>query len=400
MPELQVGICGTLAPDTPPHENPLPALRDEKVQGVLLQLNRNPRSKSEVFDEYSSVQKHIEQLLHLGALREKEGRIWVNFTLFDEEDQQIVGKVAAEQASELAEGLMQRRSELFDLFGQYRNPTVPPSQLAYAAVGCYFLDLAALHIAAERNQMAFQKEQPGGNHYTLWAEEFGSVCLKAVYWGCHSLKAGDFIFQTFGDHHHDTTRTTLPDILYRQPEADFPGGGIYTSLLFDQRLSLAEEIGCILAQAADGPVSTDQVQKATGISPRRCEKMVDMLSCMGYLEVDRDSVTGAVPYWGHRDIPLLDGVFDLCVPVFTDWCDENLQSMRQKLQPVRPLQNGVAFDEVFIQVWHHIFGLTNKELACRGLIHDTYHKGSNHTGYLPMVCESAAFEYFSDRFVQ
>lgn len=400
MHKLKVGICGTLSPDTPREKNPLPALRDERVQDFILQLNRAPTSKKEIISECPSVGKQVEHLLRLGVLREKAGKIWVNFTLFNAEDQRLVRAVAEEHAEQFAGDLMQKKSVLWDILAKHRNPFADLSQMAYAAVGCYFLDLAALHIAGQRHQMSFQKKQPGGNRYTLWAEESGSLCLKAVYWGCHSLQTGEFVFQTFGDHHHETQRKALPDILYRQPDVDFPGSKIYKSLLFEHRQSLAEEIGRILSEAADGPVSMDDVGQIHGVPAERFEKMVNLLSFMGYLCVEEGTVTATTPYFGTPDIPVLEGVFTECIPVFNRWCDENLHQIEQQLQRLRPLQNGVPFDEVFIQVWHHIFGLTNKELAKRGLIYDTYSGDSLHTGYLPMVCESAVIKKLAERWTR
>ncbi len=71
------------------------------------------------------------------------------------------------------------------------------------------------------------------------------------------------------------------------------------------------------------------------------------------------------------------------VQTIKGWVEDNIEKLEVSLQEIRPIKNGVAFEEVFVQVWHGIFGLVNKKLAHEGLIFDTYSRASEHKGYLP-----------------
>ncbi len=392
MTKLTVGICGNLSPDTPEHLNPLPLLNDADVQDVIMEVNRCPQPLEEVVDSYSQQAENLKRLLSLDVLREEDGRTYVNFTLFDSEDQKVVQEVADKHAQDLAECFRGKRDVFRDIMSTYRNPEISFCELSYSLLGCYFLDLLALHLAKEWDNMNFAKPQPGDNHYTLWAEERGDLNLREVYWGCHSLQAGDYVLQTFGDHHHETRREALPDILYNEPNVSFAGSDTYKSLLFETRRELGIYMGGMLDYAVEQSVSKEALCQQVDIAYNRAEKMVNLLCSLGYLSGDEDSLRTAVPFFSSPDLDLIKQVFHVCIPIFHDWCSHSVFRIEKDLSAVKPIQNGVSFDEVLIQVWHHIFGLTNKYLSRQGMILDTYGSESRYKGYLPMVIEKESMD--------
>jgi nucleoside diphosphate kinase len=62
-----------------------------------------------------------------------------------------------------------------------------------------------------------------------------------------------------------------------------------------------------------------------------------------------------------------------------------MPSVKKEIRLLNSVKNGVPFDEIIIQLWHFIFGQTNKHLAQNGMIRDTY-STSIHQGYVPAIC--------------
>ncbi len=378
MTEVKFGICGDLDfVNTPEELNPLPTLKDEEIGELILELNRYPSKKGKLISENDDLKEEIEKLIDLGALREEEERVYVNFTFLDAEDSEYILKECDPFAEDLTDNILQNREHLFEVLGKYRNPNIPKEKLAFFVIGCYLLDWGSLEMFRAWSIADNKKEQPGGNEYTLWGEEEVEMMLKRIYWGGHAMKGDKFTFHTFGDHHGYSNRKVLPDILSDFYDFDFDGAAPYRALLYEKRKQLAEELGEVL----------NRIDKNQEVRKRE-EKHIDILKKIGYV-VGEDDLTLNIPYFKEEDVPLLKEALEPFIPELKNWVETNKPILERRLESVRPIQNGVGFDEFFIQLWHFIFGLTNKKLARKGMIFDTYDEGK---GYLPALAKDDTLE--------
>ncbi len=367
MTNVEFGICGDLDPHKTPNElNPLPTLKKDDVGKMLLKLNRKPMEKSQLMEEYDNLKGDIDKLLKLGALREDD-KVYVNFTLLDAEDSRFIFEECEPFAKDLSEFILEREDDIFAVLTQYKNPHVPKEKLAFFIIGCYLLDWGSLELFRMWDVADNKKPQPGGNEYTLWGEEEVDQMLKRIYWGGHALKTGDYMFHTFGDHHDYAQRYALPDLLHVFPDFDFQGGEEYERVLFDKRKEMAIELGEIL----DTLYQNENLNHDKG-------NLVDFLKKIDYIE-DQDGLKVNIPYFTEEEVPIIVEAIKPIIPELRKWVDTEMPILKKKLKPIRPLQNGVSFEEVFIQVWHVVFGLTNKQLTEAGMFYDTYQGGM---GYL------------------
>ncbi len=368
MTDLKFGVCGNLDwHGTPDELNPISTLKRNDVGELLLKLNREPMGKSDLIDEYGDLEEEIEKLLRLGALREDD-LVYVNFTFIDEEDSDHVFRESEPFARRLCESIMENKGTLYETLDRYDNPEVSKEKLAFFIIGCYLLDWGALEMFRNWEVSNNLKSQPGGNEYTLWGEEEVDQLLKRVYWGGHALKSGEYIFHTFGDHHGYKMRNAFPDIINSFPDLDFEGRNEYRTLLLEKKKELLEELGDVIHGAFDNrEISKDR------------RGHIELLKKTGYIREDDDSVV-TIPYFFEEHIDMLTDALDPFVPVLESWVKDQLPIFEKKMNDIRPIQNGVPFDEVFIQLWHVVFGLTNRYLAEEGVIYDTYEEG---IGYLP-----------------
>ncbi|MFO7791553.1 MAG: hypothetical protein R6W73_01040 [Candidatus Saliniplasma sp.] len=389
MSELKFGICGDLDwHNTSREDNPLITLRRSKVKDMVEKLNRNPKNKEELVNENEDILEDIEKLLKLDVLKEKNDKIFVNFTLIDERDNKIIFDICEEYASDLAEDFIGKKKQIFSILGSYRNPRIEKEKLAFIVIGCYLLDWGSLELLSEWGVCDHRKQQAGGNEYVLWGESEVGASLKGVYWGGHSLFMDSYTFHTFGDHHEYTERKAFPDIIYRFPDLDFDGGDEYRSILFDKRKEMLEELGRFIDDIGKSGSEKRDIEKRWADKSR----YITLLKKLNYLEEVDGMLYLNIPYFTDDDIDMILDCIEPFIKVLKKWIHENIDNIRSSLSETRPLRNGVPFEVYFIQIWHVIFGMTNKKLAESGLIYDTYRDDSDHEGYLPALVKGEVLE--------
>ncbi len=395
MTDVQFGICGDLDwHNTSVEDNPLVTLEKEEVKELIFELNRNPKEEEKFFSEYKELEEDIKKLLRLETLKIRDGKLYVNFTFLDEKDNEFMFDVCEDYAEDLVEKIISKEEKIATVLSRYENERVEKEKLAFFIIGCYFLDWGSLTFFREWDIANNLKPQPGGNEYILWGEKQDEGMLKEIYWGGHMIPDMGYIFQTFGDHHSDTQRNTLPDILHRFKDFDFPGGEEYRSLLFEKRKELASELAEIISLIGKEGINAEELEKL--MQDSFSKKHLSLLEKLHYVEEEEGTYYLLIPYFTEEDLEMIADCIYPFVPILKNWLDENWEDVREDLQETRPIKNGVPFDEFFIQAWHYIFGSVNKKLARKGFIYDTYSEESKHKGYLPAVSEKRVLSALED----
>jgi len=395
MTDIQFGICGDLDwHNTSAEDNPLVTLKKERVKELIYDLNRNPLKEEKLFSKYEELEEEIKKLLRLETLKERDGKVYVNFTFLDEKDNEFMFDVSEDYVEDLVEKIISKEENIQTVLSRYKNDRVENEKLAFFIIGCYFLDWGSLTFFREWDIANNLKSQPGGNEYILWGEKQDEGMLKEIYWGGHMIPDVNYIFQTFGDHHSDTKRNTLPDILHRFKDFDFPGGEEYRSLLFEKRKELASELAEIINMVGKDGIDAEELEES--IREPLSEKHLSLLEKQHYIEEEEGTYYLTIPYFTEEDIDMIVDCIEPFIPVLKNWLDDNWEDFRNDLKETRPIKNGVPFDEFFIQAWHYIFGSVNKKLARNGFIYDTYSEKSKHKGYLPGIAEKDVLESLED----
>jgi len=395
MTDIQFGICGDLDwHNTSAEDNPLVTLKKERVKELIYDLNRNPLKEEKLFSKYEELEEEIKKLLRLETLKKREGKVYVNFTFLDEKDNEFMFDVCEDYVEDLVEKIISKEETIQTVLSRYKNDRVEKEKLAFFIIGCYFLDWGSLTFFREWDIANNLKSQPGGNEYILWGEKQDEGMLKEIYWGGHMIPDVNYIFQTFGDHHSDTKRNTLPDILHRFKDFDFPGGEEYRSLLFEKRKELASELAEIINMVGKDGIDAEELEES--IREPLSEKHLSLLEKQHYIEEEEGTYYLTIPYFTEEDIDMIVDCIEPFIPVLKNWLDDNWEDFRNDLKETRPIKNGVPFDEFFIQAWHYIFGSVNKKLARNGFIYDTYSEKSKHKGYLPGIAEKDVLESLED----
>ena len=362
---------------------------------MIEELNRDPKSKEVLLDENEDISGEIEKLLRLDALKESDGKVYVNFTLIDEKDNKIIFDVCEKYASGLAKEFLDKKKHISDVLGSYRNSRIEKEKLAFMIIGCYLLDWGSLELLSDWGVCDHKKQQAGDNEYVLWGESEIEGLLKGVYWGGHSLFMDSYTFHTFGDHHEYAERKAFPDIIHRFADFEFDGGEEYRSILFDKRKEMLQDLGELIDDIGKNGADKEKIKNLWSDK----SKYIQLLKKLNYVEEVDEILYLKIPYFTEEDIDMMLDCMRPFIVVLKQWIDENIDDIRSSLSETRPLKNGEPFEEYFIQIWHVIFGLTNKKLAESSLIYDTYCDDSDNEGYMPALVKGDVLDRVEKRFI-
>jgi hypothetical protein len=133
------------------------------------------------------------------------------------------------------------------------------------------------------------------------------------------------------------------------------------------------------------------------------EYVLKFLKEIDYIEVQKDENKNKlyfkIPFFEEDNISIVWQCFNHLYPIIKQWLDTNIPQIQQEIKTLNSVKNKVSFREIIIQVWHFIFGHTNRYLAEAGFITDTYKKSSHHIGYLPAISHHTVVEVAVEKLI-
>lgn len=345
---IDIGICGDGHVD--------PRMTSNAGEELILRLCEDPVDIESVEPEL------LEAFTKMRAIRTDGGKCLLNFTCFLKKDidhlNSVCDGLGKELAGVVADCLRGRTTDLVSSEAEQKK-------CLFFLVGCVALDwhglktLARLGLTLSDSEM----EKPGYGRYTLFANEIVDTSVKELYWGSHNSTHGDYVFTTFGD--HDSARAGFPDLVWQMQIKC--GSGIFGSVLSDMIDCYLQKVGDLLTSRrfADDPT-------------------VKVLRDLHYIEDDRLNI----PIITVNDMAAVQPLVDAVDNAVVTWLRARSGDFPRVFADVTPVRMGVDFREVLIQLWHYIFGHTNKHLSRMGVLFNPYSEGSHWSGYLPVVWES------------
>ena len=366
-PLLSYSITGSSSSNLP-SENATAAMEHREVQRVLLDIAAEPREPEYVEKSLAGSGVTVKDMVENGSLRLENGRYWLNFSLLTRADQEVMRKVAGRYSDSLAAALLERRAELEKLLDKYDAPGVDRGQLAFIVVGCAALDWGGLALTTAKGYRAAPPARKKGKFFFM-AEETGGLSLKEIYWGGSTSMNGKYEFLTFGDAY--------------SPRSDL------RPVVVD-----GKKIGPMMFALREGPQTDEQLAAAARINRAAAGPIIKQLVEIGWVDHDGPMYVSRIPVLASRDMDIISGVLKVCNEVMTAWLDENYAQIREDLAGITPLRQKVPYDQTFDQVWHYVFGMTNRKLVRAGLFADPYAVGQKRPGYFSAIFDASASPKF------
>lgn len=365
------------------------AMSHVEVQRLLLDIAAAPRRPDFVDDALKGTGVTREGLEALGLVRREGDAYVISFFLLTKDDETKVRAVTEAHARSLAAALLARRAEIETALRQYQMPGVDQRAVAYVLLGCFSLDWDGLDLTAEKGYRSGAKVRANGEQYIPWARQNGGLTLKGLYWGSHNDCGPDVVFTSFGDH-HALPRTALPDLFWRLPktpsgETDDALRAMLAPVVARSHEATLREMGRMMLALRDGERSAAELAQAAGVTQDEASSDLALLEELGYVGRRNGNYHTLIPVLTERDGPMVRKLLRIGREAMAGWLAADYARLKDELTDVTPIRYGVAYGEVFTQVWHYVFAAANRQLVEAGLFADPYDAGRKYKGFIPAV---------------
>jgi len=110
-----------------------------------------------------------------------------------------------------------------------------------------------------------------------------------------------------------------------------------------------------------------------------------LLVQLGYVRENAGTYTALIPVLGRRDSAMTAALVGLSRDVMSEWLAANYAKMEGDLKHLTTIRAGLPYAQVYTQIWHYLFGTTNRKLVEAGLFADPYGAGRTYQGFVPVV---------------
>ena len=361
-------ICGNSGPLD--DYNPFKITGEAIVSEILYILNKEPLTVLEIVStikkDKRSVEKAIKSLLKINAIREENRKYKVNFAIFSTDDQKIVFHIGEQYGKQLAYKLLENRAELSNLVNTIQCcKYIEKGKIIFALIGCFALDWYCLEELEKKGFLRIHKKQPGRREYVLFGAEPSNINVSKLYCGSHNMSTGMYTFTSFGN---AGPRSCLPDILGQASTAvlehikgDPDLREIFSNIFSLYGKDLLNDCGKILESLAlSGEIR----------SIKNRDVLLNFLEKLKYISKTGKSYKVEIPVFLPTDRKTINKINERVSKIVCDFLDKNYLEIKDALSNIRPVLNKVPFEEIFVDVWHKIFGYCNMFLADEGFMFD------------------------------
>ena len=351
-----------------------------------------------------------EDLFRTRLLRKDGDQAFLNFVLNTEEDIAKIRSAIKEPVEALIAAYFDRSADVFELLDSYPSKTVSKGTLAFIVLGGFSLDWDGLYLTAEKGYRARPPKDIG--HFFRVDEETESQNMREIYKGSHNLPAGqvrfsapfDSTFTSFGDHYRNG-RATFPDIFwqtaewYEEDEQDvlkalepfFDDDAVDGGFVSEQT---AVAIADILYALRRSPADFKTLRTVSSVNSERLSHILNLLEEIQYITMlSNGQYVLLIPVLDYDDRAMVDAVLSLIWDIMEAWLAEHYNDIKNALGDTTTLRHGVSYEEYFSNLWHHIFGQVNKEMARAGLFTHPYGIDKQYKAYYPALWRSELYDF-------
>ncbi len=168
---------------------------------------------------------------------------------------------------------------------------------------------------------------------------------------------------------------------------------VYKALAPYYQDDFLRDAGAILSASREGGVTIDSIAESTAIDKDRAEAIFTLLMELQYVKRDKDSYVLAAPYFSFTDKPMTDAARELSWLLMDEWLDLNYSTVQARLELLTARKYGVPYRQLFTEIWHYLFGLTNRALVASGHFADPYAEERIGKGMIPFVFDADLLEF-------
>lgn len=378
MPSLSFGICGTTGPD--PQYNPSLVLREPKMSSLMAVLNEGPRTPAELA-EMGYAAGDVQRAVALKAITDGGERVRIAVPLLTLADAEHIHRALAPLAADLAERLVLGvgPSDARLAAGGFGGTA---ELVRLAVYGCMGLDWAGLALLDRLGLTHPGNTYPDGGVFTILGQEVSGAPPAGRYCSSHTAQGNEYCFTSFGD--NSGRRWGLPDLFWLferaawQPQSGLPAElseGL-ARVASEQALRLIDEAGEVLARGGGNGGSS-------GGAVLQLLRQLDYLSEEGL---------PLLPVMSLRHWCLIEAAMRETISAMREWLKLNHAAVVAAADGTSPARNGVDPRLLFVELWHDLFGETNRTLAAAGWMAEPQAPTPGQARYSVWCAEKALYD--------
>lgn len=387
---LDYSLVGSISAATPAKLNPFFVLDKSEVQKLLLDVAEMPRERNFIENSLQNSDITTDDLINLGLIKKSGNQFLIGFPLFTKNDEGKIRQISDIYARSLAESYVSRWNEFEAILKKYPPKDVDRKDLAYILLGCFSLDWDGLVLTAEKKYRITSREQPGGNRYSLWAKEKSDLSLKEIYWGSTTDITNNVASTTFGDY-LSLPRNAFPDLSFRLYDGlktvDAPNSlkpflvraGAYS---IDR---LTSQINGAMFALRDAPKTSAELSNILDLDPKETDNLLSLLVELEYIGKTGELYSIKIPVLTQKDKELVENLLKVSRAVMNEWIAANYDKIKNSLKEITPLKYGISFEDLFTEIWHYVFGMTNRVLVEKDVFANPYAENRKYKGFVPAI---------------
>jgi hypothetical protein len=371
------------------------------VRALIYALEAGPLSVEAGQARLAGSPATLDDLLRLRLVRREGDHLRLGFAYFTAADMRLIHQVAADHVRSLVAAYRAQAAAFRGIWARYPVNSVNPARLAFtvvAGVGLNWDGLDLLEAGGWRKPLLVSG--PGWRYSFFASEDTPDYSYKGYYWGSSAFPADQTItppmpldFVSFGDPQSDP-RMNFPDLLdmaasdMTQPvraaaeglgsrKDQMPGPGVLG-------IEAGRQIGRLLLALRARSATAAELQAGLPGDPVPAE--VELLRRTAYVRDREDGrIELTAPVLDLADKPMLESARALNRAILRRWLIANYAPVCARLTGLTALRQGVAYEALFTQIWHELFGLVTRELVAEGLVADPYAPGNPSPGSLALA---------------
>jgi hypothetical protein len=361
-------------------------LDNQIVQKLLFEISEKPRDEAYVRNSLANTNISLENLIKSKILKRHGNSLEINIMLFTKTDQYKLRELTEYHAKILSNRILVQRKKIEELAGQYKVQEVDKKAILYMIIGCFALDWDGLRLTEDKGL------RTNGKRSLIYAWEPSELTKKSIYCGSHNSIYGELEYTSFGDH-ESQPRIAIPDIFWNPAIYNEPLKTKIEDLLRNSSSkTTAKEAGSIIISLYTKPLSLDEISTSTKIERNRAAKIVDLLLTLKYITQKGDSNFLNIPVLTSNDANLVKELRILVFKEMQSWIEEDYPKLQKELSLLTPFRYGLKQEDFFYDIWHDIFGATNRILVETGLFSDPYSTQYFGKGYIPFVFDASLYK--------
>jgi hypothetical protein len=393
------GQAGTLPKD--PKDLARTYFAQPAVRNVIYALESGPIPVRDAEGLLAVGPATLDDLIRVKLVRRDGDEIRLAFAYFTAADMAQIHAVAAEYVPSLVAAYRAKQPAFERLWARYPVASVDRGQVAFDLIAGVGLNWDGLDILLDGGWRKPDLVSGPGWRYSFFAsEDVPSYSYKGYYWGSSAFPADlpiappmPLAFVSFGDPDSDP-RMNFPDLIGLSTSDMKPAVRAAAEHLGFRNdpltgantlgVEAGRQVGRLLLALRARPATAAELKAALPADPVDAE--LELLRAIAYVRLAPSGrYELAAPVFDIADRPMFDAARALSRQIVRQWVAANYAPIHARLTGLTALRQGVAYEALFTQIWHELFGLATRELVDDHVVGDPFAPTNPSPGSLGMA---------------